>query len=709
MEGYNRYPSPSTADRGPNIWAAASTSNDQVQASERSDVSSQNHQQNHTHRVNEDNNTDQDAMQFSYPEPPSSYADHTTNYATASPAYTSTSPTMAATAPVHSLLMTAPPQVQGLTQTTAPMHNYIMTTEPQQSTNYALASPTQDSPTDYSNPLATPDQNAARKRTKASRACDECRRKKVKCDAEDAEMTNDAPFACNRCRRTNTSCTYDRPTQKRGPNKGYINHLSERLAVVENFTGVKQNVDSLQGEGPSGLPVAITKRKREPFDMGDLANNHLPPSYYHSPSHPTTFMPSALNYTDSSLPTGAEDFGVPDVVMTRYFQSIHATFPILEGFPVEFAQGVKGLSHAMLESVSTALISAVSSMDHPQKLRANEIIVQNNLNETGSKERLANKTRFDLEVTRIALLMAVSTDIGRFNVEFMGQWLPQAVSHGEKFCHLNTIGSYMEYDQGLENYSRQVYWSIFIIDTFAAARTSSAPLLSMPPELAGKDKSNLPDETYQLVRVAFILREILKANRTWHSFAEAGFDAYQSDLLACMRDNLYEAIEGQLQRFREDFDQGIFATASVVSLAYWYTKVRLARSRSSQANPSLVPLVGNLVDVLSSRSGYSPLGHQFAWEAANALRQLAQIPAYSEAATDLGGRLVSGLSALRLAPEWMAAIKEQLQGVAPLLGLEGLAAAAVHEGVEGDVKGMEAAAQQAAASASAALQTLQSL
>lgn len=58
------------------------------------------------------------------------------------------------------------------------------------------------------------------KRTKVSRACDECRRKKIRCDAvgdENAEGTQ-----CTSCKRSSMICQFSRVPMKRGPSKGYV-------------------------------------------------------------------------------------------------------------------------------------------------------------------------------------------------------------------------------------------------------------------------------------------------------------------------------------------------------------------------------------------------------------------------------------------------------------------------------------------------------
>jgi hypothetical protein len=55
-----------------------------------------------------------------------------------------------------------------------------------------------------------------RKRSKVSRACDECRRKKIKCDA----LSEGGDEPCSNCRRSSSRCLFSRIPQKRGPSKG---------------------------------------------------------------------------------------------------------------------------------------------------------------------------------------------------------------------------------------------------------------------------------------------------------------------------------------------------------------------------------------------------------------------------------------------------------------------------------------------------------
>lgn len=69
-----------------------------------------------------------------------------------------------------------------------------------------------------------------RKRSKVSRACDECRRKKVKCDAQ-MDVGN---AVCSGCRRSNIPCLFSRVPQKRGPSKGYARIFLLRLGSLSS-------------------------------------------------------------------------------------------------------------------------------------------------------------------------------------------------------------------------------------------------------------------------------------------------------------------------------------------------------------------------------------------------------------------------------------------------------------------------------------------
>ncbi|KAI0050188.1 hypothetical protein FA95DRAFT_1570714 [Auriscalpium vulgare] len=72
----------------------------------------------------------------------------------------------------------------------------------------------------------------ATSRRRSSRACDQCRRTKSKCQRYGSDED-----PCHGCLETGSSCTYVGPSHKRGPPKGYIHAIERRLHQVEALMG----------------------------------------------------------------------------------------------------------------------------------------------------------------------------------------------------------------------------------------------------------------------------------------------------------------------------------------------------------------------------------------------------------------------------------------------------------------------------------------
>ncbi|KAI8635936.1 fungal-specific transcription factor domain-containing protein [Parasitella parasitica] len=68
---------------------------------------------------------------------------------------------------------------------------------------------------------------ATNKRQRVSRACDLCRKKKIKCDG--------ASPVCGNCQAFHLDCSYKDTTKKRGPPKGYIEAIENRLHKLEAY------------------------------------------------------------------------------------------------------------------------------------------------------------------------------------------------------------------------------------------------------------------------------------------------------------------------------------------------------------------------------------------------------------------------------------------------------------------------------------------
>lgn len=103
-----------------------------------------------------------------------------------------------------------------------------------------------------------------RKRSKVSRACDSCRRKKIRCDAEYLSTLQKVTKVCNNCVKNTDICTFSRIPLKRGPSKGYIRDLVDRM-------------DDLAG--PFSHHTSVLKLANRPrlklVDTAQIQNTHL--------------------------------------------------------------------------------------------------------------------------------------------------------------------------------------------------------------------------------------------------------------------------------------------------------------------------------------------------------------------------------------------------------------------------------------------------
>ncbi|GFF38495.1 uncharacterized transcriptional regulatory protein C320.03 [Aspergillus udagawae] len=239
--------------------------------------------------------------------------------------------------------------------------------------------PSQQVGVDPNHDLSYGDQSARRKRSKISRACDECRRKKVRCDASSESGVE----TCSNCRRLGVACQFSRVPMKRGPSKGYIKELAERLHTLESqmqpamvhpdmpyqainevspprpyqeFSppmdagpiGRKRTYSVFEGL-PAGLPnTSYSQPQFNPrgsqnaFDTGETSTDPMNPSVMGNtaPKPGNLFwstgneheIPHGLDIPDVSKHGIEEDMTPLDVdegALNAYYANIHTIFPIL--------------------------------------------------------------------------------------------------------------------------------------------------------------------------------------------------------------------------------------------------------------------------------------------------------------------------------------------------------------------------------------------
>ncbi|KAJ7050446.1 fungal-specific transcription factor domain-containing protein [Mycena amicta] len=86
-------------------------------------------------------------------------------------------------------------------------------------------------------------------RRRSSKACDQCRKSKCKCE----RTSPDAP--CRSCVALKTECTFLGPSRKRGPPKGYIDAIEARLHQTEALVGILLSAGGLRAVGGKVLGI----------------------------------------------------------------------------------------------------------------------------------------------------------------------------------------------------------------------------------------------------------------------------------------------------------------------------------------------------------------------------------------------------------------------------------------------------------------------
>jgi hypothetical protein len=80
-------------------------------------------------------------------------------------------------------------------------------------------------------------------RRRSSKACDQCRKSKCKCE----RSSENEP--CKACIMLGTHCTFLGPSRKRGPPKGYIDAIEARLHQTEALVGIILAVNDSRARG----------------------------------------------------------------------------------------------------------------------------------------------------------------------------------------------------------------------------------------------------------------------------------------------------------------------------------------------------------------------------------------------------------------------------------------------------------------------------
>jgi hypothetical protein len=516
----------------------------------------------------------------------------------------------------------------------------------------------------------SPDQ-ARDKRTKVSRACDDCRRKKIRCDALDESGS----VACSNCVRTGARCAFSRQPLKRGPSKGYIRDLADRLNSLEqqvhpsslqrenrlDLQQVRLSVaDDLHGYLPEGrLPHEPQTGEKRTHDVAEAL--HAFESHDHIAAHSLTAqdMNVPLNVQVSNQPfwrpsgndsrydtvglafepeppAPVTSFDWDESVIDEYYRLIHQTFPLLPKSKNRLRQRLGMCPASLREAFLVALDCLMRTFPtttlppnagYPQVLkRAAELLAKYPFDNPGSHTHASN-----LLYLQTLLLMALESD-NHGPATIRGQagpsraeWLGRAAGVAGQLeinAMKSTNHSIMEGDHDSEErLARRVWWVLFILDRWHAS--STADLLKLPENsvvLLPEDQILLGDSTFHLARLSFIighLAAILTTTKTPSTDVMAPSNPASSLL------NL--TLAGEIDRFRESVES-VWGSLNLVHLSYHHCHLLIKRLNPTTEPSELVGHAVKVATVLNSRlTPVTPLNHHFGALAAMTLCELCDV------------------------------------------------------------------------------------
>ncbi|KAI8674837.1 Zn(2)-C6 fungal-type domain-containing protein [Fusarium keratoplasticum] len=487
-----------------------------------------------------------------------------------------------------------------------------------------------------------------RKRSKVSRACDECRRKKIKCDAQ--SDTGEAP--CSSCARSSIRCLFSRVPQKRGPSKGYIKELADRIHSIEN---------KLESEGALSQDdidrLFVSDRPRQ--SQGEDSNRKRPFSSistndFATPSRQTPWgsehriqpspgtsegyapystgslapQPTAIktDETPSKPPMAAMDITMSDTgevtdvdegMLHSYLSSVQPVYPIL---PSNKSR-LQALLAQCPSSVQTAFVNAlpaVTSSGGDTKL-ASAL-----LNEWESNE--ASHTQATNIVHAQALLLLI-IDADWRSSPTLPFLLARAVAlaNSMKLWRYTPMESASEPDSD-DQLCVRIWWSLILMDRWYAAGTGKPAQIPDSSVVAPPGLENMLGEVcFYLVRLSKLL------NRVSHvvSTLQPGASTTEEPMAAILVD--------YIENYREDLPAHIEpASHPMVHLAYWHCKLLVTLLRPGATPAETMWPTKELVNLLFANGHLrSPLVNHFASLVSMSLTKLCKIDSSREEATQL--------------------------------------------------------------------------
>lgn len=535
----------------------------------------------------------------------------------------------------------------------------------------------------YGTPGGTPGDmgEANKKRTKVSRACDECRRKKIRCDAYSEEVN------CSNCKRVGTRCQFSRIPQKRGPSKGYIKELSDRVNNLEasqaqarhsmhpadspyaslNAQGASPRFDDFSSPGPD----ASRKRQRSQIST-DFAHNsyqgypvNMDWQSRIQPTQQASFQPTAgsivdtshASYSADSMATpqfsglsdrpsqvdassgaaaqnGSNQAGVPldwTGVLEKYYSTIHSMLPLLPSTQEKFLARVGRqhcpafLEHELYDAVQT-VNRCVLGEGAPRLQSGNPRSVLELIDAPGSRTIATN-----IIYLQIMLLRAVGADtIGPDSSRYRALWLGAAADLVSAMGLVAPIHSTNNEELDLDSdeaLGRRLWWCLAILGRWHGLGTANYLLISNSSIVpTHQDKFLLGETAYQLARLSTVQCEVVALLADNLSAATGPFVDPPKTFATISR-----LLLAMMERCRETMDIAGQDMFHILHLHILCLKLTIRRIDPTVKPSELLRIVTETIRIFRDEYVPTPFNHHFAALAAFTLVDLRDVCGKEEA------------------------------------------------------------------------------
>ncbi|BFZ59685.1 Glucose-responsive transcription factor [Saitoella coloradoensis] len=529
-----------------------------------------------------------------------------------------------------------------------------------------------------------------KKRHKISRACDECRRKKIRCDAS----TENTHADCTSCRRSGIKCSFSRVPMKRGPSKGYIKELEDRLGALEHYKGsdtpgqlsggpngsgnISRSVSPPQGAGLQGVPVRKRPLSADHIDFqpwsgsGQVesgSNYSTPPVVSYDRTLPpieslrnaaaggqretlefrngyqpfgATLKPADTKLGTSQIRLPYPEPGTPhdsfwdEAAIDKYYTNIHHCFPLLP----HSKQRLRLRLASAPASAREALLYAIYALVRPTPADPNmspksghgqgdtlSCRATNLLSLSAYDRSVSGNLEGQVLVLAALVLMAIEADHrGPPGMLGGGKGFPVGVWLG------SAVGMAYQLKLHLSRKSTPADISCDIDGDEQLARRAWWVIVVLDRWHAVSTCSPpfIPDANVNLSAEDYLLLGMIPYHLTRVScilgHLADAFSSPDESISSSSNPYISKILRGELERFRESVEV-VWGQSNLLHIAYWHVKLlALLHTSTSEPHTLLGPAL-RIASILQSPSTpVTPLNHHFAALSGSVLLRLANIP-----------------------------------------------------------------------------------